>query len=361
MPYKQSDVNAFPDEMNNVHRSNLILDHMQNQLAIVVNACKCQKHQARKTLGECIRNRQHWLRKQKLVVNGGDKVHTSGWQGKYLATCSTGQGNFVFAVNLDGTVVAVLKQQGARRRVVLYFMPILSSSGKKEVSSKARDLPAVFVSPQSLCFTHHDTLLVADAQHGLDGVVGEISLTGVHLRTIGAGVFKSTVFGVACNESVIVVSQPWEFSNSITVFDTETGIFLRAFGPTGVCSIALTPDGTAVAFTVVLRPGSPLFGCSEVELWALTGERLRAIGGANDDDQTLYIHHRSVAVLSDNTVVGISSKDSCKLVIFPPDKPGYLFGSKGVSRERFYDVLTLTSRGSWLYVSDSTKRLQVFC
>jgi len=64
--------------------------------------------------------------------------------------------------------------------------------------------------------------------------VQEVTFSGVHIRYIGAGVLRDCIYGIACNDELIVVTKyGYATRNRVFVFNYSTGELLRQFAALG--------------------------------------------------------------------------------------------------------------------------------
>ena len=137
-----------------------------------------------------------------------------------------------------------------------------------------------FNRPAKVCFSAAGNILVAEHYNKR---VQEVTLTGDHVRFIGAGVIDDKIWGIAANAELIVVGKCWCTSNNrIMMFDAVTGVLVRAFGDYGdtpgqlmkYCyGIRFMPDGRHI-----IVAESTGYGKGRLSVFTLAGELVRCIG-----------------------------------------------------------------------------------
>lgn len=211
------------------------------------------------------------------------------WQGELSGAYEIDFSIAGLAVNKDASLFAVSDYSG--NSVSVFKLPMgetLEKFGEKGSGF------GQFDGPLRLCFTLHDTLLVADSNNKR---VQEVTFAGNHVRFVQSDEITETVLHVTCNADVIVLTQR-TIKSWLCVFEMRTGSFLRSFGASGsgpgklskFWDTTLTFDGTAllIADSVVKR----------ISVISLDGTFLRTIG----DVSTLELM-RGVAELPDGRVV----------------------------------------------------------
>ena len=135
-----------------------------------------------------------------------------------------GPRNMGLAVSLDASHMAV---SHSNHTVSLYSLP-----GGEHVDTigSMGEGPLQFNTPAMLCFTAINSILVAEC---VNQRVQEVTVSGEHVRFIGAGVIDDRIWSVATNDEVIVVGKCGHTTtdcNRLMLFDAATGAFIRGFG-----------------------------------------------------------------------------------------------------------------------------------
>ena len=134
--------------------------------------------------------------------------------------------NAGIAVARDGSLFAVSNE----RTHMITVCDTASGSDTVSFGGKGAG-PGQFNQPSKLCITPRDTLLVADYSNQR---VQEVTFSGVHIRDIGVGVFRGDIWGIACNDELIVVTNYISHTpNRVLVFNYSTGELLRQFAALG--------------------------------------------------------------------------------------------------------------------------------
>jgi len=207
-----------------------------------------------------------------------------------------------------------------------------------------------------LCITPRDTLLVADFGNQR---VQEVTMAGVHIGDIGAGVFGEGICGIACNDELIVVTKYGGLTpNRVLVFNYSTGELLRQFGPGGrgdgqighPTGVRFTPDNQHIIVV-------DTYSNNRLSMFTVDGVFVKHIGvgvlgsfGRCDVDFTAdgriivadYCNHRVCVFAADGVMTSS-------------------WGSKGTSDGQFHYPTALAVSGDKLYVLDANSaRVQVF-
>lgn len=163
-----------------------------------------------------------------------------------------------------------------------HTLSVYSLPGGKSIKTFGREGSGKgqFDGPQKLCFTVAGNILVAEF---INQRVQEVTLTGEHVRFIGAGKIFGLIYSIATNGEVIAVAIS-NSSNRVMMFDAVTGAFLRAFGNyggaagqwMGYCNgIRFTPDNRHV---IVAESGGFGAGKGRLSVFTLGGEFVKRIG-----------------------------------------------------------------------------------
>lgn len=179
-----------------------------------------------------------------------------------------------------------------------------------------------------------------------------MTLEGVHVRTIGAGVIDGGVMGIAANADALAVG----LYGAVSVFDIVNGDLIRSFGVHGseegdmnsCFGLRFTPDGGHILIADA--------GNCVVSLFTLTGTFVRCIGV----DAVKSPVDVDVATNGDILVVDESIH---RIFVFSSDGFALLrsFGAEGETPGLFKYPAALAIHRSQLYVLDSfSARVQAF-
>ena len=221
--------------------------------------------------------------------------------------------------------------------------------------------PGEFRGPRKLCFTVTGNVLVVER---VNMRVQEVTLTGDHVRFIGAGVIGDIVSAIAANATLIVVGKTESVSdNRIMVFDAVTGAVVRTFGryDAGLgnglmkyCNgIRFSPDNRHVV--IAENNGGYL---SRLSIYTLEGQRVTYFGESGG-----IVKNARDVEFADNGDVFVIDIEKHSIVVFSGDDHSLLrqWGSKGDLDGEFQYPTALAMRGGQLYVLDNaSKRVQVF-
>lgn len=185
----------------------------------------------------------------------------------------------------------------------------------------------------------------------------EMTLAGTHVRTIGARVIETNVFGVAASADMIVVTTG-RGTKRVWVFDFASGDLIRSFGEKGEAKgqllaprgVRFTPDGGHIIIAEESEDNNRL---SE---FTLTGAFVRCVGvgtlnGPYDVD------------FAPNGDILVADSRNSRVCVFSPDGSTLLraFGAEGDAAGQFKSPRGLAVHESQLYVIEqNNSRLQVF-
>jgi len=258
--------------------------------------------------------------------------------------------NYGIAVTQDGSRLAVSND---RTHMITVYDTV---SGEETATFGGNGAgPGKFSNPFKLCITPRDSLLVAE--HG-NQRVQEVTMAGVHIRYIGAGVFGDGVHGIACNGDHIVVTKYGCFTpNRVLVFNYSTGELLRQFVAHGSGDGHIGQLSTGVRFT----PDN-----QHIIVVDMSNRRLSMFTVSG-----VFVKHIGVGVLGggwcdvDFTADGriiVADWGSCRVCIFAAD--GAMtssWGKQGTSNGKFKNPTALAVSGDKLFVLDDfSARVQVF-
>jgi len=216
--------------------------------------------------------------------------------------------------------------------------------------------PGRFKRPMKLCITPRDTLLVADFGNKR---VQEVTFSGVHIRYIGEGVFRGDIYGIACNDELIVVTKfIGAMPNRVLVFNYSTGELLRQFAaygsgdgqigqhPTGV---RFTPDNQHIIVVDILYN-------KRLSMFTVDGVFVKHIGvgvlGSGDCDVDFTADGRIIVAEYCNHRVCVFAADGVMTLSW---------GTEGTSDGQFEYPTALAVSGDKLFVLDDfSARVQVF-
>jgi len=258
--------------------------------------------------------------------------------------------NAGIAVTRDGSLFAV--SNASTDMITVYD----TASGSDTVSFGGKGAgPGQFNQPSMLCTTPRDTLLVAGYGNQR---VQEVTFSGVHIRDIGVGVFSGDIYGIACNDQLIVVTKfIGATPNRVLVFNYSTGELLRQFAAYGSGDRQIGQHPTGVRFT----PDNQHI----IVVDTLYNKRLSmfTVDG-------VFVKHIGVGVLGgdcdvDFTADGriiVADCQNHRVCIFAADGVmTWTWGSKGTSDGQFHYPTALAVSGDKLYVLDrDSARVQVF-
>lgn len=183
-------------------------------------------------------------------------------------------------------------------------------------------------------------------------LVQEITLAGVHVRTIGTDAIDGVVVGVAASVDAVVVST--SSAKKAWMFDMASGDLMRSFQlsapeDTRLChcfGIRFSPDGRHILVT-------DRSAC-RVSLFTFAGDFVRSISVSTPYDVDF-------APNGDVLVVEIDTRKHC-IAVYSPDGCARLrfFGGGRDSGPGMFDFpRALATHGDALYVLDNA-RVQVF-
>ena len=230
-------------------------------------------------------------------------------------------------------------------------------SGSETVSFGGRGAgPGQFNQPFKLCTSPRDTLLVADC---MNRRVQEVAFSGVHIRDIGAGVLRDCIYGIACNDELIVVTKYGGTTgtpNCVLLFNYSTGELLRQFAALGSgdgqigypAGVRFTPDNQHII--VVDTDYNNRLGMFTVEGVFVKHIGVGVLGGPCDVDFT-----------ADGRII-VADWWNNRVCVFAAD--GVMtssWGTEGSSDGQFKRPTALAVSGDKLLVLDAyTARVQVF-
>jgi len=256
------------------------------------------------------------------------------------------------AVARDGSLFAV---SNAGTNMVTVYSTV---DGSETVSFGGKGSgPGQFNRPQKLCITPRDTLLVAEYGR-LNQRVQEVTFSGVHIRYIGVGVFGETIYGIACNDELIVVTKfGGATPNRVLLFNYSTGELLRQFAAFG-------SGGGHIAHSTGVRFTPDNQHIIVVDTYSNNRLSMFTVGG-------VFVKHIGVGVLGggpcdvDFTADGRIIVADCRnhrVCIFAAD--GVMtssWGTEGTSDGQFKYPTALAVSGDKLFVLDRCSgRVQVF-
>ena len=215
--------------------------------------------------------------------------------------------------------------------------------------------------PAKLCFSASGNVVVADCGNKR---VQEVTLTGDHVRFIGAGVIKNEIWGIAANAEVIVVGKyACTSNNRIMMFDAVAGALVRAFGDYGdapgqlmeyCLGIRFTPDNGHI---IVAESNPGVCTGGQVSVFTHAGEFVRCIGGGQ------FKAALEVEITDNGDIIVCDGWPYHRICVFSADGSTLLrqWGGYGVADGMFINPTALAMCGGQLYVLDrGNKRVQVF-
>lgn len=184
----------------------------------------------------------------------------------------------------------------------------------------------------------------------------ELTRAGVHVRTVGAGVFQDCVCDVAANAACIAASTSCEGSDAILLFDCASGALLRSFGEAGdvegalflPVSIRFSPDGNHLLITEDAN--------CRLSVFTLSGGFVRCLGVG-------LLNRPSHTEVASNGDIVVSEIGGNRVCVLSPDGSSLLrsFGVKGNTNGSFRTPASLAMHDGKLYVLDAdSDRVQVF-
>ena len=219
---------------------------------------------------------------------------------------------------------------------------------------------AQFGSPRKICFTVAGAVLAAEYDNMR---VQEVTLTGDHVRFIGAGVIDDRICGIASNAELIVVGKSDVTSgNRIMMFDVVTGVVVRAFGTFGnapgklmrYCNgIRFMPDSRHIIIAESKVGGAG----GRLSVYTLAGEFVKCIGEGKLKGA------RDVEFAENGDIIVCDGRSGHSAYIFAADGSTLLhrWGGEGDADGKFKYPTALAMCGGQLYVLDlDSKRVQVF-
>jgi len=217
--------------------------------------------------------------------------------------------------------------------------------------------PGQFDQPFKLCTTPRDTLLAAEY---VNQRVQEVTFSGVHIRYIGVGAFGAGIYGIACNDAMIAVTESFGSApNRILVFDYITGELLRQFAAFGSgdgqigpsSSVRFTPDNQHIIV-------ADTYSNRRLSMFTVDGAWVKHIGvgvlggGACDVD-----------FAADGRII-VPDCWNHRVCVFTPDGAEAItasWGTEGTSDGQFAYPNALSVSGDKLFVLDMlSARVQVF-
>ena len=217
-----------------------------------------------------------------------------------------------------------------------------------------------FCWPAGLCYSVAGNILVAEQGNKR---VQEVTLTGNHVRFIGAGVINDFIWGIAANAELVVVGKHGDVSNNrIMMFDAVTGALVRAFGDYGDAPgqmlkycwrIRFTPDSRHII--VAESKGGGTGG--RLSVFTLAGEFVRCVG--NGELKAAL----DVEFANNGDVIVCDGAPNHRICMYSGDGSTLLrqWGGKGDADGMLLDPTALAMCRGQLYVLDAgSKRVQVF-